>query len=317
MISDEFVVELATWPADMTELRAIRTEVFVREQAVPEEEEWDDLDELSQHVIARSADGQPIATGRLTPNGFIGRMAVLREWRGKGVGASVLRTLIECARERHLRRIDMHAQTHAIAFYEAAGFVARGEEFDECGIAHRNMSLELDPPASREEPVLHTPEAQVLSSTSRDEAMAATIAIIRGARRELDIFTRDLDPDLLCQPAVLDALREVATSGPNTRIRIIVLDPIRARTEGQRVVALAHRLTSVFAFRVPDEEIDRRYAGWFVINDRGGWFERKLAIRFDGEGNTWAPGRTALLQESFNATWERSAECDELRRLEI
>lgn len=317
MIPDEFIVEPATWPADMAELRSVRTEVFVEEQAVPEEEEWDDLDELSQHVIARSVDGQPIGTGRLTPNGSIGRMAVVRDWRGKGVGASVLRTLIELARERHLTRIDMHAQTHAIAFYEAAGFIIHGEEFDECGIAHRNMSLELAPPAAREEPPLATPRAKVLSSTNRDEAMAATIEVILSARRELDIFTRDLDPQLLNQPAVLDALRQVATSGPHTRIRIIVMDPVRARTESQRLVALAHRLTSVFSFRTPTEEIDRRYAGCFIISDRGAWFERSLAIRFDGDGNTWAPGRRAQMQESFNASWERSVECDELRRLEI
>lgn len=317
MIPDDFIVEPATWPADMADLRAVRTEVFVQEQAVPEEEEWDELDEHSQHAIARSADGQPVGTGRLTPNGYIGRMAVVREWRGKGVGAAVLRTLIECARERRLTRIDMHAQTHAIAFYEAAGFVAHGEEFDECGIAHRNMVLELDPPAGRDELPLKTPPAQILSSTNRDEAIAATIEVIRTARRELDIFTRDLDPEVLNQPAVLDALRQVATSGPHTRIRIIVMDPIRARTEGQRLVALAHRLTSVFAFRMPTEEIDRRYAGCFIISDRGAWFERTLATRHDGDGSTWAPGRKAQFQESFNATWERSVECDELRRLEI
>lgn len=317
MIPTDYFVEPATWTVDMADLRIIRTEVFVEEQAVPQEEEWDDLDARSQHVIARSADGRPIGTGRLTPNGTIGRMAVLRDWRGKGVGASVLRMLIEHARDRRLSRIDMHAQSHAIPFYEAAGFIAHGDEFDECGIAHRHMSLELGEPENRVQPSFDTPESRVLLSTGRDEAKAATIDVIRAARRELDIFTRDLDPELLNHPEVLDALRQVATAGPHARIRIIVLDPVRARTEGQRLVALAHRLISVFAFRRPTEEVDRRYAGCFIINDRGSWFERKLAIRFEGEGNTWAPGRQAQLLESFNSTWERSVECDEMRRLEI
>jgi hypothetical protein len=76
-------------------------------------------------------------------------------------------------------------------------------------------------------------------------------------------------------------------------------------------------LTSCFAFRSPVEEIDRQYAGCFVVSDRGAWFERSLASRFDGEGSTHGPGRKAQLQDMFNAIWERSEESAEMRRLEI
>jgi predicted GNAT family N-acyltransferase len=317
MINAEFIVEPANWSADLTELRAIRTEVFVHEQAVPEDEEWDELDAVSQHVIARDDAGKAIATGRLTPKGTIGRMAVLREWRGKGVGEAVLRVLLEQARARHHEHIEIHAQSHAIAFYERAGFAAHGEEFDECGIAHRHMRIALAPLDRASPPGLPANEAHELSCIDRESARAATLAVIATARRELCVFTRALDADVFDDGEVLDALKQLAIGGPHTRIRFLAQDPLRARAEGNRLVALAQRLTSVFAFRTPVEEVDRQYAGSYVLSDRGAWFERPLASRFDGEGSSYAPGRCAQWRESFNGIWERSEPCAHLRRLDI
>ena len=70
-------------------------------------------------------------------------------------------------------------------------------------------------------------------------------------------------------------------------------------------------------FRTPVEDVDRQYAGSYLVSDRGAWFERPLASRFDGEGSTYAPGRNSQLQEAFNAIWERSEDCSGMRRLEI
>ncbi|HPG94923.1 MAG TPA: GNAT family N-acetyltransferase [Dokdonella sp.] len=318
MINDGFHVEPATWSVDMADLRAVRIAVFVVEQAVPEDEEWDELDALSEHVVARDPDGRPIGTGRLTAKGTIGRMAVLREWRGRGVGEALLRVLLERARERHFNRIEIHAQTHAIAFYERAGFAAYGEEFDECGIMHRHMRIDIPPAGApeRSTPAPGSP-SHVLTSTDRETARAAILAVVATARRELCLFTRDLDPDLFENNEVLAAVKQVALGGPHARIRILVQEPARARADGHRLIALAQRLTSVFAFRTPVEEIDRQYAGSFLISDRDAWFERPLASRFDGEGSSHGPGRNAQLLESFNAIWERSEECAEMRRLEI
>lgn len=317
MIDSEFTVEPASWPADMADLRAVRTAVFVLEQDVPEEEEWDEFDPLSRHVLARDGQGKPVGTGRLTPKGTIGRMAVLREWRGRGVGEAMLRVLLEIARDRHFDSVGIHAQTHALGFYERAGFVAHGEEFDECGIAHRHMRIELAPPEGRPELPLQPRESVVLASTDRETARAAMLAVLATARRELCIFTRDLDPDLFDHAGFLDAIKQVAIAGPHVRIRVLLLEPQRARTDGHRLAALAQRLTSIFAFRTPVEEVDRQYAGSFITTDCGAWYERPLASRFDGEGNTCAPGRKAQLQETFDAIWERSEECAEMRRLEI
>lgn len=318
MIVTDFRVEPATWLADMADLRSVRTEVFVLEQSVPEDEEWDEHDARSHHVIARDADDRPIGTGRLTPMHTIGRMAIMRDWRGKGVGAAILRVLLERARELHYPAVELHSQLHAVHFYARAGFVAFGDEYNECGIAHRNMRLELDvAPVRVAEPLPPVPEAQLWLSTNRDEARAALLAVIGGARRDLAIMTRDLDPDLLDHADVLDALKHVATGGPNARIRILVQEPSRASTLAPRVITLVQRLSSTFAIRTPIEEIDRQFAGAFIVNDRGGWFERTLAIRFEGEGSSYAPPRQSQLLRLFDAIWERSEPVAEMRRLEI
>ncbi len=317
MINTDFNVEPATWSDDMAELRAIRSEVFVIEQNVPEDEEWDELDAESQHVIARDPEGRPIGTGRLTPNGKIGRMAVLLDWRGRGVGEALLRVLLEQARARHFKQIEIHAQTHAIAFYERAGFLAFGEEFDECGIMHRHMRITIDAPERPTRSLLATNDANLLESSDRESARAAILAVLATARREVDIFSRDLDPDLLDHGDVLEAIKQVAVAGPHVRIRILVLESERARAETHRLIALGQRLSSVFAFRTPTEDIDRRYAGSYLVNDHAAWFERPLASRFEGEGSSYQPGRAAQLQESFNAIWERSEDWAEMRRLEI
>jgi predicted GNAT family N-acyltransferase len=145
MSEPPFVVRPVNWSATCEKLRVVRRKVFIEEQGVPEELEWDDLDERAYHVLAVSSAGEPIGTGRLTLDGRIGRMAVAPGWRRRGVGAAILCLLIEFARKEGLSEVRLHAQTHALDFYSRYGFVAMGDEFDEAGIAHRAMALKLEP----------------------------------------------------------------------------------------------------------------------------------------------------------------------------
>ncbi|MEO8753626.1 MAG: GNAT family N-acetyltransferase [Casimicrobiaceae bacterium] len=134
-----FRVRVVAWADAADKLRAVRLAVFVVEQNIPEELEWDEFDAPSVHVVAEDAQGAPIGCGRLLPDGHIGRMAVLSDWRGRGVGAALLVRLIELARERGDQRVLLKAQTQAMPFYARYGFAPVGAQFEEAGIAHWTM----------------------------------------------------------------------------------------------------------------------------------------------------------------------------------
>jgi predicted GNAT family N-acyltransferase len=136
-------VELMDWEKARPVAGPLRFAIFVGEQNVPEGIELDDQDEHCLHAIAYDVDGKAIGTGRLLPDGHIGRMAVLREWRGKGVGGRLLEALIERARARGMRRVALNAQTHAAPFYARFGFAVVGAEFMEAGIPHVEMTRAL------------------------------------------------------------------------------------------------------------------------------------------------------------------------------
>ncbi len=134
-------VELGEWTAMRTHAEPVRHAVFVEEQKVPAEIELDGFDPVSVHALAFDREGRVLGTGRLLPDGHIGRMAVLRRSRGTGVGSALLQALLQEARARGDRKVLLSAQAHAIPFYERFGFVAEGEEYDDAGIAHRMMRL--------------------------------------------------------------------------------------------------------------------------------------------------------------------------------
>lgn len=133
----------ADWSDMKTVMMAIRQAVFIDEQKVPEHLEWDGKDEEAMHFIAMNIDGEPIGTARLTSDGQISRLSVLQPFRGQGVGSELLRLIEQAARVANLDEIYLHAQTHAISFYEAAGFVTNGGVFVEAGIPHRMMTKDL------------------------------------------------------------------------------------------------------------------------------------------------------------------------------
>jgi len=132
-----------SWPEAESRAMRVREAVFVVEQGVPLVIERDDWDARAEHALACDGQGSVIGTGRLLPDGHIGRMAVLREHRGRGVGGRILAALLERARELGMTRVVLNAQTRAVSFYARHGFVAFGDEFTEAGIPHVAMSRAL------------------------------------------------------------------------------------------------------------------------------------------------------------------------------
>lgn len=132
---------LDSWDTLAEAATLVRFAVFVDEQQVPAEIELDEFDAVSLHAVVFDEHNNPVATGRLLPDGHIGRMAVMASARGSGVGGMVLQALIEEGRHRGHKALVLSAQTHAIGFYAKYGFVAEGDIYLDAGINHRDMRL--------------------------------------------------------------------------------------------------------------------------------------------------------------------------------
>jgi predicted GNAT family N-acyltransferase len=140
---DAIKISVVDWHQKQTALKAIRKSVFIKEQHVPKELEWDGHDADCTQFLA-TVNAMPVATARLTPQGQIGRMAVLRDFRGKGVGSRLLAAVIDQAKQTGYKQVFLHAQVNVIKFYEKHGFLAEGEIFMDAGIAHKAMRLSFN-----------------------------------------------------------------------------------------------------------------------------------------------------------------------------
>jgi predicted GNAT family N-acyltransferase len=124
-------------------IRTVRDVVFGQEQKVDRALDWDGRDAQCIQVIATDDGGNPVGAGRMEPSGKIGRMAVLARWRRRGVGRRMLEALVDAARANGMAEVHLHAQVHAVPFYERHGFRREGKAFVEAGIRHVTMRRSL------------------------------------------------------------------------------------------------------------------------------------------------------------------------------
>ncbi|MEE4299611.1 MAG: GNAT family N-acetyltransferase [Pseudomonadales bacterium] len=286
-MTEGVAVRIGDWDADAEALRAIRTRVFVEEQAVPREIEWDGQDEGAVHLVAEDHRGDVVGTARLLPSGQIGRMAVLPERRGFGIGRALLEAAVDAARDRGEREVFLNAQAHALGFYEDAGFHPVGPEFEEAGIAHRRMELALgitfDSPvegpleivnaaADRtpyDHPALTDCEDAVRMLEGESAIAAAIVELATYARREILVLSQDLDPRYFDRPELLEMLSRFARRHGNAAVRILVHDTRRMIRDGHGLLDLGRRLSSSFDIRIVHPEMQDR-EDTFVLADRTG-----------------------------------------------
>ena len=312
-----FTVGEADYARDLDALRTVRDAVFVREQGVPVAIERDAADPACLHVLARDPDGRPVGTARLlpppaspagdppadadaVPEARIGRMAVLPDWRGRGVGDALLRVLLRAAAARGWTRVVLHAQSGAIGFYRRHGFLPRGPRFMEAGIEHLTMWRTADGAMAVADPA---------------GAAAVVVALATAARRDLRIRSRVLDPGILDAPEVLEALRRFATSRRRASVRILLRDAATPQRALAPLLPLAQRLPSVFAFRESDPRVDAADTSAFVVEDGGGSWFRGQDDRMDGEVRLASPAHARQLRARFDRAWEHAREVTEYRVL--
>jgi predicted GNAT family N-acyltransferase len=136
-------IRIADWQADHDLISLVRKQVFIHEQGIEETLEWDELDKNATHFLALTSEGNAVGVARLTDNGAVGRMAVLRKYRHQGIARQLLHSIIEHARCLNFDYLSLHAQLHAVGFYQKVGFQCQGEQFEEAGLPHQAMLLNI------------------------------------------------------------------------------------------------------------------------------------------------------------------------------
>jgi predicted GNAT family N-acyltransferase len=142
-MSNPFSVSLVCWHDGEPLLKSVREAVFIRDQGIPPELEWDGLDEQCRHALVLSSQGEAIGCGRMLANGHIGRIAVLPKWRKQKVGTAIVEALLDYACGHDYPQVDVDAQTYAVPFYRSFEFVEEGGIFQDAGLPHIKMRLQI------------------------------------------------------------------------------------------------------------------------------------------------------------------------------
>ncbi|MBK8814363.1 MAG: GNAT family N-acetyltransferase [Methylococcaceae bacterium] len=315
-ISD-FRVEPADYKADFEDLRLIRKAVFIVEQNIPEDIEFDVIDSNCYHVIARDNHHKPIGTARLSPDRKIGRMAVLENWRGKGVGKALITAILDKARKLGFIEVTLHAQTAVLNFYQKLGFTEEGKLFFEADIAHQLMRMPLVPaiPSRRPAPKPIEASIEITEVSTLQDILMASISLIQKSRKQICIYTPDLEPALYGHKDMVEALKQFAIGSEGGTVMTIVQDTIAVRNQPHPLLELAQRLPSIFLFRTPIEAEDMQYPSAFLINDREGYLFRQQGNKMLGVWSPTQPAKNRQLSDEFERVWQRSRPCSEFRAL--
>jgi predicted GNAT family N-acyltransferase len=313
----DFSIRRANWAQDGARLQAIRRQVFVREQRVPEALEWDGLDTEATHLLAEDASGAAIGTARLLPSGQIGRMAVAAEHRRRGIGRALLLELLRIADAEDFPPVFLNAQTSALPFYAGLGFAPEGQEFDEAGIPHRRMRF-ADPARMLAADLGSRrlgSSAGLLRLRTAAAQRDAVCRLVTQARAELLITTPDLEPALYDREPVLDAMQRLAVlRRGRLPVRVLVADAEAPVQRGHRLVELGRRFSSAIQIRaIPDELTDG--AQPCVLADEVGYCLRPGATQDSLLADFADGGQTRRLRRRFELLWQQSDVHPGLRRL--
>jgi predicted GNAT family N-acyltransferase len=300
-------IRQADWLTDKDLLRSVRTQVFVAEQSVPIELEWDDLDEQAHHWLAIDNQGKPLGTVRMLADGHIGRMAVLAEYRKQGIGEKLLGTAINHAKHLNLYEVYLHAQLAVIDFYRQQGFTTYGTEFMQAGISHQSMRLQLS----------DTRQLGIHGGNFSAKHLREVAEVLIGqARQHLRILSYNLDPDTFDTTTMAEYISRLARKSRYTEVRILLVDPSIAIKRGHRLVTLQRKLSSSIHMRKPLCEPYEIKENLILVD------QCAIICQSVKEPETiWANFNNKPIAQNyivqFDELWERSQEDKDLRQLEI
>lgn len=304
-MTTELRIKCADWDTDREQLKALRSAVFIEEQQVPPELEWEEQDKQAQHWLAL-LDDQAVGTCRMLKDGHIGRMAVLAEHRGQGIGRALLNAAIEQAHSENLLEAYLYAQTHALNFYSKAGFTAVGEEFMDAGIPHKTMRLTL--------------QARQLGQHAGQFAIqdyrAACADIIAQTQQQLCILSQHLDHSVFDNDNIVASISTLSRKSRYTEVRILILDSKKIVERGHRLLDLQRRLSSKILLR-KTHALPSDVKNNLLISDRCGLIVQSIKEpeKIWGDYNNQPVAISHL--DQFNYWWDKATVDNNLRLLEI
>lgn len=304
--------------------RTLRRRVFVDEQKVPPELEWDETDAVAKHFLVLNPDGEGVGVARLYPdgdgNGRIGRMAVARSERGTGLGLWLLKAVMSHA-SGQFDHLILSAQEQAIPFYQRAGFVVCSDTYDDAGIPHRSMrcyapGLVLSQASGTAVPLHLGQDTTSWQLNSTADWNAAMDALVGQARRRLWLFEPTLDRGHYDREFLRDKLSELARHSRYSEIRLLIADDRPLMERHHRLVELMRRLSSHIHLRLLNPDTPAPASSFALVDDAGVAY-RHQASDPAGFANFNAPGRVRPMAEQFYRLWDGGRTSVELRDLTL
>lgn len=303
---------------------SIRKKVFVEEQDVPPELEWDDTDEIADHFLAVLPDNTPVGTARLfstlDETGHIGRMAILPEFRGRGIGEAMLRHLISESAGQY-QELKLSAQQQAVAFYQRAGFHVCSEPYHEAGILHLDMrclapALLDQQTGSRQRPMLLGEDTESWLFDNEHSLLDLMDSMVGQANQRLWLYDQILDHDLYDRQRFRDLLSDLARNHRFSEIRLLIHDDQSLIKRRHRLVELMRRLPSRIELRLINRDYPHEDQP-FMLADRQGVVFRHNFTGASGFAGFADSGRVKLLADTFQRMWDAGKHSVELRELAL
>ena len=310
-------VEQCTWGTSQKVLMDIRRQVFIDEQHVPESEEFGEDDIKATHWIAYDADNVAMGTARMLGD-KVGRMAVLKAYRQRGVGSALMRQIIRYAEKTGLDSIQLDAQLHAIAFYEGMKFETDGSLFDDVGIPHQHMSLDLkrfsNPRVAPAAVDISAEERQHIPLDNAEDFRRQANILAQRAHRQIRIFSPSLDTNIFDNDELRSSLFNFARLHPYAEIHMLVQNPQLLVQNSHRLLHLYHRLPSRIQIRTLKPGSLTSHTE-FMLTDQAGILYKQSPTRYTGYAVYWSPLEGTELAKEFDTLWNASDIDPELRNL--
>lgn len=319
----DVVVTTVDWQAGKA-LRDIRQRVFIDEQQVPEDLEWDAQDEGATHFLLLRA-GHPVGTGRLLKDGHIGRIAILPQHRGLGLGERLMRAIMAHAIDKGMHTLLLSAQTHAVPFYQRLGFEVCSDIYLDAGIEHQDMRWSDDTQKSDHLPhiefvspgrfTIHNPDEEPpakpdysdpdMIPITEQNAQEQLIELLDGCLQSVRIFAPEQALWLFNRQAILQACERLIARNPKARIQVLLQEVSNDFLSGHTLLSLARRFPSLCQVRKQHPDLPRQSYAQAMI-DQQGFLMLPVARQREGFVRQTSRDQVKRWSDTFDERWNSS-----------